>query len=204
MEFTPIAHALTDFQRGRFLIVVDDEHRENEGDLVIAAERITPSKVNFMIRKGGGLICMPLPGKRLDELRLPLMVPDEQNTEATRCRFTISVDAKGHGTGISASDRCETIKALLNPATTPEHLAKPGHIFPLRAAENGLKEREGHTEAALALCALAGMQPGAVICEILDEDGNTAQMEQLEAFAEKHGLSIISIEELIAFKEQNI
>ena len=149
MSFSKIDEAITDLQRGRFVIVVDDENRENEGDLVISAEKITPLKVNFMIKKAGGLICVPILGERLDELKIPLMVNEPDNTEITKCKFTVSVDSKLDATtGISASDRCATIKALINEKSKPEEFAKPGHVFPLRYEEEGVLKREGH-EAAI-------------------------------------------------------
>jgi 3,4-dihydroxy-2-butanone 4-phosphate synthase len=204
MTLATVDEAIKDLQRGHFIIVVDDETRENEGDLVIAAEKITPSRVNFMIKKAGGLICVPMEGKRLDELKLPLMVPDCDNTEITRCKFTVSVDLKnGRSTGISAQDRCNTIKALVDGKA--EDFARPGHIFPLRYAEAGVLEREGHTEAAVDLCKIAGLNPTAVICEILKEDGDTAKLDDLKEYANKHNLKIISIEDLIKHrKEKNI
>ena len=202
MTLSTIEEAIKDLQRGRFIIVVDDENRENEGDLVISAEKVTPYKVNFMIKKGGGLICVPITGERLDELEIPLMVENLDNTEITKCKFTISVDHKRETTtGISAADRCATIKALIDPESKPDDFARPGHIFPLRYEEEGVLKRNGHTEAAVDLCRLAELYPGAVICEILKEDGETAKLEDLKEFAEKHNLKIISIEDLVLYRK---
>ena len=182
--------------------MVDDENRENEGDLVVAAEKVTPSKINNMLKWAKGIMCVPLEGKRLDELNIPLMVREEENTEATKCAFTISVDyKKGTTTGVSAHDRVATIKALIDPNTKQQDLARPGHIFPLRAAENGILERQGHTEAAVDLCKLAGLYPAAVIAEIMNEDGSMAKLEDLERFAEKHKLEIYSIMDLVEYKK---
>jgi 3,4-dihydroxy-2-butanone 4-phosphate synthase len=206
MVFSEIEEAVKDLQRGKCIIVVDDEHRENEGDLIIAAEKITPMKINFMLNNGKGLVCVPLLGERLDKLNLPLMVSEEENNELTRCSFTVSVDyKKGTTTGISASDRAATVKALIDENSKSEDFARPGHIFPLRYKEGGVIERPGHTEAAIDLCKMAKLYPAAVICEILKEDGETAKLEELEDFAKKHRMSIISIEELIKYrKEKNI
>lgn len=206
MVFSTIKEAIQDLQRGRFVIVVDDENRENEGDLVIAADKVTPTKVNFMIKKAGGLICVPILGERLDELDIPLMVNGSRNTEITKCKFTVSVDSKNDAsTGISAADRCATIKALINEKSLPEDFCRPGHIFPLRYEEGGVLKREGHTEAAVDLCKIAELYPAAVICEILKEDGETAKLNDLKEYAEKHNLRIISIEDLIMYRgEKNI
>lgn len=206
MMFSTIEEAITDLQRGRCIIIVDDENRENEGDLIIAAEKVTPTKINFMIKKGGGLICVPITGQRLDELNIPLMIDDPENTEITKCKFTVSVDFRqGTTTGISAADRAATIKALVETKFRAKDFARPGHIFPLRYEENGVLDREGHTEAAVDLCKLADLYPAAAICEILKEDGDTAKLEDLEEFAEKHNLKVISIEDLVNYrKERNI
>jgi len=192
-----VENAVKDFQRGKFLIVVDDETRENEGDLVIAAEKITPSKINYMIRNGKGLVCISMLGERLDELKIPLMVPEDKNTEATKCSFTVSVDyKKGTTTGISAFDRAATIQALIDKKSKPEDFSRPGHMFPLRYKEGGVLARPGHTEAVIDLAKLAGMQPAGVICEIIKDDGTMAKMDDLEDFAEKHKLDILTIKEL--------
>jgi 3,4-dihydroxy 2-butanone 4-phosphate synthase / GTP cyclohydrolase II len=203
MPFSTIEEAVTDLQRGRCVIVVDDEHRENEGDLVIAAEKATPSKINFMIKNAGGLICVPIKGERLDELNIPLMVSEKENTEITKCKFTVSVDyKKGTTTGISSCDRSTTIKALADKNSNPKDFSKPGHIFPLRYEEGGVLKRPGHTEAAVDLCKIAQLYPAGVICEILNEDGSTAKLEDLEKFAEKYNLKIISIDKLIKYREK--
>lgn len=202
MKFSDIKDAITDLQRGRFVVIIDDENRENEADLVIAAEKATPTKVNFMIKNAGGLICVPMLKERLEELNIPLMIPDSENTEITRCRFTISVDFKhSTTTGISASDRSTTIRALANSDSKAEDFARPGHVFPLQYTEGGVLEREGHTEAVIDMCKLAGLESVGVLCEILKEDGNTLKTEDLEEYSEKHDLKIISIEELIKYRK---
>src|SRR3982751_5874746 len=173
MPFAPIDEAVAAIARGEFVVVVDDADRENEGDLIIAAEKITPEAIAFMVRHTSGVICLPVVGARLDELRIPLMVAD--NTESQRTAFTVSVDAKaGTSTGISAADRCATVHALLDPTTRPEDLARPGHIFPLRYREGGVLKRAGHTEAAVDLARMAGMQPAGVLAEVVKEDGSMA------------------------------
>ena len=196
MTFSKIKDAINDFKKGKFGIVIDDKHRENEADLVLAAEKCSPEKINFMIKNARGLVCVPMLGKRLDELKLRLMA--KINTEFTKCAFTISVDAKkGTKTGISAYDRAKTIKALIDRNTKPSDLAKPGHIFPLRYNKKGLSKRAGHTEAAIELCRLAKLYPAAVICEIIGENGKMAKMKELKRFAKKWGVRIIKIQELI-------
>ena len=195
MLLSKIEDAINDFKKGKFVIVIDDKRRENEADLVLAAEKVTPQKINFMIKYARGLVCAPMLSKRLDELKLPLMT--KVNTEFTKSAFTVSVDAKkGTTTGISAFDRAKTIKALINKDTTPSDLAKPGHIFPLRCDNNGLKNRQGHTEAAIELTKLANLYPAAVICEIIGENGKMARAQELERFAKKHDLKIIKINDL--------
>ena len=188
--------SINDFGNGKFVIVIDEKHRENEGDLVLAAQKVTPQKINFMIKHARGLVCVPMLKKRLDELKLPPMT--QVNTELHKCRFTVSIDYKfGTTTGISAFDRDKTIKALINDKTKPEDFAKPGHVFPLIYDDGGLKKRPGHTEAAIELCKLAGMYPAAVICEIIGENGEMAKMPELKKFAKKWKLKIIKIENLI-------
>lgn len=188
--------SIQDFKDGKFVILLDAEDRENEGDLVIAAEDVSPQALNFMLMHGKGLICVPMQKKRLEELQLPLMV--EKNEEATKCAFTLSVDAKnGTTTGISATERAQTINVLANPNTKASDLARPGHIFPLMAAEGGLQERAGHTEAALELCRLAGKKPVAVVCEILNVDGSVATLAQLQEFSSKHAIRLLTIKELM-------
>ena len=202
MTFSTIKDAVEDFKKGRFVIVTDDKYRENEADLVLAAEKVTPEKINFMIKNARGLVCVPMLGKRLDELKLPLMT--KINTEYTKCAFTVSVDAKkGTKTGISAFDRAKTIKALIGRKTKPSDLAKPGHIFPLRYNKKGLGKRAGHTEAAIELCRLADLYPAAVICEIIGENGRMAKMPELKRFAKKHGLKVIRIMELVRYIKNN-
>jgi 3,4-dihydroxy 2-butanone 4-phosphate synthase/GTP cyclohydrolase II len=190
-----VEKAIAEFRKGKFVVVVDDEHRENEGDLVIAAEDISPPKVNFLLKNGRGMICVPMTKQRLAQLKLPQMV--FKNEEHTKSMFTITVDAKrGITTGISAADRAKTIQLLANQKSKASDFVRPGHVFPLQAAKNGLKERQGHTEAALELCKLAGKHPAAVICEILNEDGTMARMPQLKKFAKKRKLALITIHQL--------
>ncbi|NOZ27558.1 MAG: bifunctional 3,4-dihydroxy-2-butanone-4-phosphate synthase/GTP cyclohydrolase II [Chloroflexi bacterium] len=204
MALATIEQALEELRAGRMIIVVDDEGRENEGDLVMAAEKVSPEAVNFMAAHGRGLICVALTGDRLDALRIPMMVPSDGNTSRFQTAFTVSVDAR-HGitTGISAPDRAITIRALVDPATRPEDLVMPGHVFPLRAREGGVLERAGHTEAAVDLARLAGLRPAGVICEILAEDGSMARMPDLEAFAAAHRLKIVRVADLIAYRRQH-
>ena len=195
MDFYNIAEALKDFKKGKFLIVIDEKHRENEADLVLAAEKVTPEKINFMIKNARGLVCVPMLGKRLDELNLPQMV--KFNTELHKCKFTVSVDyKKGTTTGISAYDRARTIKALIDKKIKPSDLAKPGHIFPLRYDENGLSKRPGHTEAAIELCKLAGLYPAAVICEIIGENGKMAGMDEIKRTSKKWHIKVLNIRDL--------
>ncbi|MBU2009210.1 MAG: bifunctional 3,4-dihydroxy-2-butanone-4-phosphate synthase/GTP cyclohydrolase II [Chloroflexi bacterium] len=201
MPFATVKEAIEEVRKGNFLIIVDDYDRENEGDLAIAAEKVTPEAINFMARHARGLICMPVIGKRLDELQVPLMVQD--NTSKHGTAFTISVEAKHHtSTGISAQDRAATIKAILDPATRPEDLARPGHTFPLRAREGGVLVRAGHTEAIVDLARLAGLSPAGAICEILNEDGSIARLPELEKLAERSGLKVISVADLIAYRRR--
>jgi 3,4-dihydroxy-2-butanone 4-phosphate synthase len=202
MAFSTVGEALKNLKKGIPVIVVDSEHRENEGDLVLAAEKANASNINFMIKNAGGLICVPMKGELLDKLKIPLMVDERENTELTKCRFTISVDFKhGTTTGISASDRAKTINALAEPKSKPEDFAKPGHVFPLRYQEGGVLAREGHTEAAVDLCVLAGLKPVGVICEILREDGEAAKRKDLEKLSKKHNLKMITIEELAEYRK---
>jgi 3,4-dihydroxy 2-butanone 4-phosphate synthase/GTP cyclohydrolase II len=199
MGLSSIPEAIEDFKAGKFVIIVDDEDRENEGDLVLAAEKVAAEAINFMAREARGLICMPIIGKRLDELMIPLMVPDNSTKFCTA--FTVSIEAKhGVSTGISAADRAQTIKAVIDPATRAEDLVRPGHVFPLRAREGGVLVRAGHTEAVVDLAKLAGLYPAGVICEIMNEDGSMARLSQLEALAEKFGIKIISVADLIAYR----
>lgn len=195
-----ISEALEDIQAGKVVIVVDDEDRENEGDFICAAESITPEIVNFMITHGRGLICAPLVEERCNELGLELMVG--KNTAVHATPFTVSIDLLGHGTttGISTSDRSKTIKALVDPNTKPEELGKPGHIFPLKAKAGGVLRRSGHTEAAIDLARLAGMEPAGVLVEILNEDGTMARLPDLRKVADKFDLKLVSIKDLIAYR----
>ncbi len=199
--FGKIEDAIKRLQRGDFIIIVDDENRENEGDLVVSAEKVTASKLNYMIKWARGIMCVPIDGKRLDKLKIPLMVSNADDRFNTH--FTVSVDAKNNTTtGVSVKDRLETIKALIDPSSKPDDLLRPGHVFPLRAADKGVFERQGHTEAAVELCRLAGLYPAAVIAEIMKDDGSMAKLEDLEGFAEKHNLSVYTIKDLIRHIKQ--
>jgi 3,4-dihydroxy 2-butanone 4-phosphate synthase / GTP cyclohydrolase II len=199
MGFTEIENAIAAVARGELVVVVDDANRENEGDLIMAAEKVTPESMAFMVRHTSGVICMPMEGMRLDELQLPMMVAE--NTTAYRTAFTISVDAKaGTTTGISAADRTATVHALVDPATRPDDLARPGHIFPLRYRPGGVLKRAGHTEATVDLARLAGLQPAGILAEIVNDDGTMARMPELERFAAEHGLQLISIADLIRYR----
>ncbi|MBF8267884.1 MAG: ribBA [Dehalococcoidia bacterium] len=202
MALSSVEEAIKDFQDGKLVIIVDDEDRENEGDLVIAAEKVTPEAINFLATYGRGLICMPVVPQRLDELKLPLMVGD--NTSRHTTAFTVSVDVrKDASTGISAFDRAATVKAILDPATEPEDLARPGHLFPLRYQEGGVLVRAGQTEGSVDLAKLAGLYPAAVICEIMQEDGTMARMPYLEEFSLHHGVKIISVAQIIAYRHRH-
>ncbi len=199
MAFDSIESAIKEIRDGRMVIVVDDEDRENEGDLTMAAERVTPEAINFVAREGRGLICVSLPGGRLDELKIPLMV--SENTSLYETAFCVSVEARrGITSGVSAQDRATTIQALVDPKTRPEDLTVPGHIFPLRARDGGVLARAGQTEAALDLSRLAGLYPAGVICEIMNEDGSMARVPQLFEFARRHGLRTITVQDLITFR----
>ncbi len=202
-KLNKIEEAIEDIQKGKIIIVVDDEDRENEGDFVAAAKTITPEIINFMAKHGRGLICAPIVEDRCHELKLNLMVPE--NTSLHETPFTVSVDLIGHGctTGISASDRAKTIQALINPNTKPEELGRPGHIFPLRAKQGGVLRRAGHTEAVIDLARLAGFEPAGVLVEIMNDDGTMARMPDLLKIAKKFDLKIISIEDLIAYRIAN-
>jgi len=194
-----ISDAIEDIRTGKFIILVDDKSRENEGDLAMAAEKITPEAINFMAKHGRGLICLPITGQRLDELGIPLMVTN--NTSHYSTAFTVSVEAKNKvTTGISAFDRAQTIRTVLDPNTKAGDLAQPGHVFPIRAKEGGVLVRAGHTEAIVDLARLAGLHPAGVICEIMDEDGTMARLPQLEAMASKFTLKIVTIADLIAYR----
>ena len=197
-----IEQAIEDIREGKFVIVVDDEDRENEGDFIIAAEKITPEKVNFMLQHGRGVLCVPLPESRCAELGLMHQVSN--NTSMLGTPFTVTVDKlEGCSTGVSAEDRAATIRALADPASKPDTFGRPGHINPLYAQERGVLKRAGHTEAAVDLARLAGLQPVAALIEIMNEDGTMARMPDLEIVAEKYGLSLISIKDLIAYRMQH-
>jgi 3,4-dihydroxy 2-butanone 4-phosphate synthase/GTP cyclohydrolase II len=197
--FTRIEDAVAAFRAGKVIIVVDDEDRENEGDLTIAAEKITPEAINFMARYGRGLICLSMTPERLDELEIPLMV--QKNTSRLETAFTVTIEAKNRTTtGISANDRAATVLAAIDPATRPSDLARPGHMFPLRSRTGGVIVRAGQTEAAVDLARIAGLYPAGVICEVMNEDGTMARVPQLSKFARKHGLLMITIADLIKYR----
>ena len=200
--FAPISGAIDAIRAGEMIIVVDDEDRENEGDLTIAAEKVTPEAINFMARYGRGLICLPMTGERLDELQIPMMVAE--NTSRFETAFSVAIEAKGvTSTGISAPDRAATIRAAIDPATTPTDLARPGHMFPLRARSGGVLVRAGQTEAAVDLSRLAGLYPAGVICEIMNDDGTMARVKELTTFARKHRLLMVTIADLIKYRMRN-
>ncbi|HTO01683.1 MAG TPA: bifunctional 3,4-dihydroxy-2-butanone-4-phosphate synthase/GTP cyclohydrolase II [Microthrixaceae bacterium] len=200
--FASIEDAVAAMARGEIIVVVDDEDRENEGDLIMAAEAASPENIAFFVRHTSGVICAPLTGDRLDELDIPLMV--HENTESHRTAFTYSVDfVHGTSTGISAADRSATIRALIDPSTKPTDLARPGHIFPLRYAEGGVLKRAGHTEAAVDLARLAGMDPAGVLCEIVNDDGTMARVPDLIEFCKVHGLLMVTIAQLVKYRRQN-
>jgi 3,4-dihydroxy 2-butanone 4-phosphate synthase/GTP cyclohydrolase II len=197
-----VEHAARELARGRPVIVTDDPDRENEGDLILAADRVTAESLAFMLRHTSGLVCVGVPGDRLDQLELPQMV--HENSDAMGTAFTVSVDLKdGTTTGISAADRAATIRALADPSMTPERFARPGHVFPLRYREGGVLKRAGHTEAAVDLARLAGAEPVGTLCEITNEDGTMARGEQLHSLARTHGLAMISIDDLIAYRRRS-
>ncbi len=202
MGLSTIPEAIEDIKAGKFVIIVDDESRENEGDLIMAAEKVTAEAINFMARHARGLICLPIMGKRLDELRIPMMV--SENTSKFSTAFTVSVEAKHKvSTGISAADRAETVRTMVDPATKPEDLAYPGHMFPLRAREGGVLVRAGHTEAVVDLARLAELYPAGVLCEILNEDGSMARLPQLEVMSEQHGIKMVTIADLITYRRRH-
>jgi 3,4-dihydroxy 2-butanone 4-phosphate synthase/GTP cyclohydrolase II len=199
-SFTSVEVALRELRAGRMIVVVDDEDRENEGDLIMAAELITPEAINFMATHGRGLVCLAMTGERLDELKLSPMAP--HNTALGGTGFTVSIDAKGRGvtTGISASDRAQTIRAAVDARSDPEDFARPGHIFPLRSRPGGVLERRGHTEAAVDLARLAELYPSGVICEILNNDGTMARVPDLVKFCKMHELKMITVEDLTRYR----
>jgi len=200
IKFSTIEEAIEDIKQGKMVVVVDDEDRENEGDLIVAAEKVTPEAINFMATHARGLICMPITGDRLDELELPAMVTN--NTDAHGTAFTVSVDHKDTTTGISAHERALTVKAILDPNTVADDLRRPGHVFPLRAKEGGVLRRAGHTEAAVDLARLAGVYPAGVICEIMKEDGTMARVPELVEFCQRHNLKLVSIADLIEYRRR--
>ncbi|MGV1926242.1 3,4-dihydroxy-2-butanone-4-phosphate synthase [Agrobacterium tumefaciens] len=198
MTIAKIEDAIEAISRGEMVIVVDDEDRENEGDIIAASDSITPQQIAFMMNHARGLICVAMPGERLDALDIPLMV--SRNTESLKTAFTVSVDyIPGTTTGISAADRAKTVRALVSEGSRPEDFARPGHIFPLRANPAGVLGRTGHTEAAVDLCRLAGRYPCGTICEVANDDGTMARLPQLEIFAERHGLLVVTIKDLVAY-----
>lgn len=199
-QFSSIEQAVEDIKNGKMVIVIDDPGRENEGDLIIAAEKTTPEAVNFMVKHARGLVCMPMEGRDLDRLGVHAMV--EKNTDNHETAFTVSVDHKETETGISAFERAQTIQGLLDETAEPADFRRPGHIFPLRARAGGVLKRTGHTEAAVDLAKLAGLKPAGVICEILNEDGTMARTPQLMEFAEHHGIGIITITDLVAYRSK--
>jgi 3,4-dihydroxy 2-butanone 4-phosphate synthase / GTP cyclohydrolase II len=199
LAFAPIEEIIEDIKQGKLVIVVDDENRENEGDLLMAAEKVSPEAINFMIMHARGLVCMPLTGQRLDELDIPMMVTQNTSTHCTA--FTVSIEAKeGVTTGISAHDRAKTILTVIDSKTTPLDIARPGHIFPLRARDGGVLVRAGHTEAAIDFARLAGLYPAGVICEIINPDGTMARLPELEKMSEEFGIKITSIADLIEYR----
>ncbi|HEU4522984.1 MAG TPA: bifunctional 3,4-dihydroxy-2-butanone-4-phosphate synthase/GTP cyclohydrolase II [Thermoanaerobaculia bacterium] len=201
MPFVSVEEAVELYRRGEFVIIVDDEDRENEGDLCLAADAVTPQAINFMARYGRGLICLALTEDRCRELELPLMV--ENNTTPYGTAFTVSIEARGRvTTGISAHDRCETVRVAIDPKSRPHDLLRPGHVFPLRARKGGVLKRAGQTEASVDLAGIAGMTPAAVICEIMNEDGTMARLPDLREFAVHHGLKIISVADIINYRMQ--
>jgi 3,4-dihydroxy 2-butanone 4-phosphate synthase/GTP cyclohydrolase II len=198
--FNTIPEAIEDIKNGKMIIVVDDEDRENEGDLVMAADKVTPEAINFMAKYARGLICTPLSSERAKELQLEPMVKDNDSIHHTA--FTVSVDAVEAGTGISARDRSKTIEVLCNPSSLPKELLRPGHIFPLIARDGGVLERPGHTEATIDLCKMAGVPPIGVICEVMNDDGTMARRDELFEFGKEHGLKVITIKDLIEYRKK--
>ena len=200
-EFATVEQAIADIRRGKMVVVIDDEDRENEGDLIIAAETVTPADINFMATYAKGLICTPIDGKRLDELGIGQMVSN--NTDNHETAFTVSIDAYDTDTGISAYERCHTIKLLLDKNSKPSTFRKPGHVFPLRSVEGGVLRRAGHTETTTDLARLAGFYPAGLCCEIMDDDGHMMRTEKLKKFARRHGLNIITVRSLIEYRKHN-
>jgi 3,4-dihydroxy 2-butanone 4-phosphate synthase/GTP cyclohydrolase II len=199
VSLTSIDHALQRIRRGEMVLVVDDEDRENEGDLTLAAEWVSPSAVNFMLRWARGLVCMPCASQRLEELEIGPMVPP--GAAGCDTAFTVTIDHRDAGSGIGAHDRALTIRRVLDDDARPEHFVRPGHVFPLRAREGGVLERRGHTEAAVDLARLAGCQPVAVICEVLHDDGSPARFPYLDMFASEHRIAMVSVAQLVEYRE---
>ena len=200
MSFAAVEDAIEDIRQGKMLVVVDDEDRENEGDLIVAAEHVTPEDINFMATYAKGLICTPIDGARLDELDIPQMVAN--NTDNHETAFTVSVDAYDTETGISAYERCQTVKRLIDPQSKPSSFRRPGHVFPLRTVPGGVLRRAGHTEATTDLARLAGLYPAGLCCEIMDDDGHMMRTPRLMEFAEKHGLRMITVKALIEYRKR--
>jgi 3,4-dihydroxy 2-butanone 4-phosphate synthase/GTP cyclohydrolase II len=199
VPLTTIDEALRRIRRGEMVLVVDDEDRENEGDLTMAAEWVTPDAVNFMLRWARGLVCMPCDAARLDELEIgPMVAPDQATCDTA---FTVSIDHRSAGSGIGAADRATTIRRVLDPLTEADDFVRPGHVFPLRARRGGVLERRGHTEAAVDLARLAGLPPVAVICEVLHDDGSPARFPYLELFAQEHRVAMVSVDQLVEYRE---
>ncbi|GJL95108.1 MAG: hypothetical protein DHS20C05_15130 [Hyphococcus sp.] len=195
MPIVSVKEAIAAYKTGEVVIIVDDEDRENEGDLTIAADFVTPEMVNFFAKEGRGLVCCALAPEIIDRFHLPLMVPDQDNRSGFGTRFTVSVEAaEGVSTGISAYDRAHTIRTLIDPKSTQADIVTPGHTFPLRGTEGGVLQRDGQTEACIDLAMLSGLTPAAMLCEVMNDDGSMARLPDLEIFAEKHGLKIISVE----------
>ena len=203
MPLCSLEEAIEDLKAGKFVIVVDDEQRENEGDLVMFADTVTPEAVNFAVTEARGLLCMPIVGERLDELDIPLMIPQNTSTK-NQTAFTVSVDYnQGTTTGISAQDRAATVEALIDPEVRSDKFTRPGHLFPLRYHPGGVLARAGHTEAIVDLCEIAGTYPAGIVCEIMNEDGTMSRMETLEKFADKHQLNVLSIAQIIAYRRRH-
>src|SRR5213079_3230817 len=201
MQFATIEEASAEIQEGRMIVIVDDEDRENEGDLMVAAEKVTPEAINFMATHGRGLICLPMTGQRLDELQIPLMVSDYSNTSQYGTAFCVSIEARRNvSTGISAFDRAQTILTAIDPQSKPADLARPGHIFPLRARDGGVLIRAGQTEASVDLAVIAGLKAAGVICEIMKQDGTMARVPDLMEFAERHNIKIITVADPIRYR----
>lgn len=198
MPFAPVEEAIERVAHGEMLVVVDGPDRENEGDITVAAEHVTPDAINFMLRHGRGLVCMPCAPDRLDELRIEAMVG--ANTSENDTAFTVSIDHRSCGTGISAQDRSATVRRILDPDARPWDFRRPGHVFPLRARPGGVLERPGHTESAVDLARLAGLYPCGVICEVLNDDGSVARFGDLEPFCRRHDLALVSVEDLVQYR----